>query len=94
MNEKEQWVIAYLKSKEYLQFIDILDEEFVNAFIDKFDAKFEHCRLGSPKCKELSKLLSSMYKKQLLDSHSHGTKSGLTKDGSFPKWTYLYELKS
>lgn len=92
MNEKEIWVIEYLKSKKSLKFVDILDEDFVIEYIDKFGAKFDNRTIGSPYCSELSKLLSIMYKKGLLYRYPHGVRSGLCQDGNFPKWVYSYEL--
>jgi hypothetical protein len=92
LDNKEKWIIEYLQNKSTLPFVDILDEIFVNAYIDKFDAKFEFKGLGAPSCKELSKLLSLMYKKGFLNRFSHGVRSGLSQDGKFPKWVYSYEL--
>jgi len=92
MTDKEEWIINYLKSKEFCAFVDILDDDFVNAFIDKYNTKFEFIGLGAPKCKELSKLLLTMNKKGLLHRWAHGVRSGLCQDGKFPKWVYSYKL--
>jgi Uri superfamily endonuclease len=95
LSEKEQWVIDYLKNKKYLAFVDMLDEDFVCAFIEIFDAKAENMTVGSPKCKELSNLLSTMYKKKLLIRFPQGVKSGYNQDCrnfKAPKWVYAYEL--
>jgi hypothetical protein len=97
MNEKEEWVIAYLKSKESLQFVDMLDENFVGEFIEEFEVESQFTGIGAVKCKELSKLLCSMYKKGLLDRFPHGVKSGLFQEYrnyNSPKWVYSYKLKS
>ena len=92
MNDKENWVIEYLKNKEFLAFVNMLDIDFVNSFVEQFQARYDDMTLGAVKCKELSKLLSSMYKNGLLKRYSHGVRSGLSKDGKFPKWVYSYEL--
>lgn len=92
MNEKEKWVIEYLKNKKFLAFVDMLDSDFVNSFVEQFESKYDDMTLGAVKCKELSKLLSSMYKRGLLKRFAHGVKNGLSQDGKFPKWVYSYEL--
>ncbi len=92
LEDKEKWIIEYLKNKRSLCYVDILDEEFVKAYIEKFNAKFKYRGIGAPICNELSKLLSLMYKKELLIRYPHGVRSGLSQDGHFPKWVYSYEL--
>jgi Uri superfamily endonuclease len=95
MNEKEEWIIDYLKNKTAFKFIDMLDEDFVEAYIDEFEVKSQNMTLGASKCKELSKLLGSMYKKGLLNRFPHGVRSGYNQDyANFkaPKWVYSYEL--
>jgi hypothetical protein len=92
LNKKEIWAINYLKNKEFLQYVDMLDSDFVIAFVEQFNAKYDEMTLGAVKCKELSKLLSSMHKKGLLNRYAHGVKTGLSQDGKFPKWVYSYEL--
>lgn len=95
MSEKEQWIIDYISNKANFKFVDMLDSDFVYDYVEKFDIKFED-NFGAPKCKELSKLLSSMYKKGLLNRFPHGVRSGFNQDHEnykAPKWVYSYELK-
>jgi hypothetical protein len=95
MTEKEEWIIEYISDKKALPFVDMLDEDFVNAFVETFNCDFEDMTLGAVKCKELSKLLSSMYKKKLLNRFPHGVKKGYNQDYKCfksPKWVYSYEL--
>lgn len=91
MNEKEEWIINYIQEHEHMKVVDILDEKFVNAFIKKIKAKYEVRMIGANKCRELSKLLSNMYKKGLLVRCAIGLKGGAWQDG-FPKWVYCYEI--
>lgn len=94
MNEKEQWVIDYLieQKKKSNSFIDVLDNDFVNAYLDKFDDRYMAMTIGAPKCPSLSRLLGIMYKKNLLKRYSQGVRSGLRQDGAYPKWVYSYYL--
>lgn len=95
MDEKEEWILKYLGNKKQLAFIDILDEDFVSSYIDEFNAKFKDMVVGSPRCKELSNLLSFMYKKGLLRRYPHGVRSSYNQDYvnyKAPKWVYSYEL--
>lgn len=96
MNEKELWIINYLQTKSVLQFVDVLDEDFVADYIKRFEPKSQFIGLGAYKCTELSKLLASMYKKGFLDRWAHGVKSGMWQDSKnfkYPKWVYSYKLK-
>ena len=92
MNIKEDWIIEYLTKKATFKFVDMLDEDFVNGFIEQFNVQYEGMIIGASKCKELSKLLSSMYKTGLLKRFPHGVRKGLLQDGRFPKWVYSYQL--
>lgn len=95
MSEKEIWVLEYLKNKPMLKFIDMLDEDFVDSYIEKFNPQSSSMVIGSSKCKELSKLLGSMYKKGLLKRFPHGVKGGYSQDHldfKAPKWVYSYKL--
>lgn len=91
MTEKEQWIIDYISNLERVQVVDILDEDFVNAFIKKFNPKYEVTLIGAYRCKELSLLLGKMYKKCLLNRCVIGLRGGAWQDG-FPKWVYSYSL--
>jgi hypothetical protein len=93
VEEKEKWIINYLINNS-IGFVDILDEDFVMAFIDKFGAKCVDNVIGAPKCKELSNLLSQMYRNNKLNRFAHGVRSGLCQDGKFPKWVYSYTIKT
>lgn len=87
MNDKSEWIIDYLKrSKEP---VDVLNADFVDAYIEKFNAKYKLQMYGAHKCPELGKLLSDMHNKQLLIRSVIGL-SGLPT--GFPKWVYTYEL--
>lgn len=97
MNEKEEWIINYLADKKGLPFIDMLDDDFVNSFVEQFNVKFDDMTLGAVKCKELSKLLGIMYKKGLLKRFPHGVRSSsinqdCSKGYKYPKWIYSYAL--
>jgi len=91
LNEKEEWIINYIQELGHIKVVDVLDEKFVNSYIDKFNPRYEVRMIGANKCKELSRLLSGMYKKGLLLRYGMGLKGGAWQDG-FPKWVYCYEV--
>lgn len=97
MNEKEQWIVDYIQNESTFKYVDIMDEDFVGSFIETFDdTDSEFLGLGAPKCKQLSKLLSSMYKNGVLDRWAHGIRSGYNQDYrnyNAPKWVYSYKIK-
>lgn len=88
MNEKETFVIEYLKKNK---FVDVLDAEFMCAFAEKFHCKYRLMSVGAPKVPLASQTLAAMHKAGLLERWSHGL-SSFERQGGFPKWVYSYEL--
>ena len=92
MNEKEQWIINYITNKSEFKQIDVLDFNFIYDYSEQFNTDISG-GLNYPKCKELSKILSLMYRKGLLKRYSNGVKGGWNQDNTdnkAPKWVYSY----
>lgn len=89
-DEKIDFILRYLKNKYNHHSINILDYDFMMAYIDEFNPQNVKYHLyGSPTCKEVGMLLSDMYKQNLLDRYRIGL-SGM--ESCFKKWVYCYEL--
>ena len=88
--KRKDWIVKYLKiTKE--PWIDILNEKFVEEYIKEFNSKFEEVNYGALKCKEISNILTQMYKDNILNRNTHGV-TRLSTEG-FPKWVYIYSLQ-
>lgn len=86
--DKQDWIIEYLKTHNH---VDILDEQFVDEYIKKFNPKYVPQYWGAHTCRELGRMLSEMYHCNLLDRFRIGLRGC---DVGMPKWCYCYELKS
>ena len=72
------------------EFIDVVSEEFVLAYIDKFNPKIiEWYPYGAPKVPEIGKLLAELYKENKVSRYRHYCE--ICEDG-YPKWFYIYFL--
>lgn len=91
-NDKKDWIIEYMSDPGHKdQFIDMTGEEFVNAYINKFDPEVvEWYPYGAPKVPEIGKLLAELYKGNKVFRHRHYC--DIWQDG-YPRWFYIYSLK-
>lgn len=85
--EKREFIVEYLKKHKY---VTVTDKEFVDAYIKRFNAKYNYKMWGSHFCKDLSTQLSRMYKSNWLDRGRIVLSPHI--DG-FPNWCYSYSLK-
>ncbi|HHX71231.1 MAG TPA: hypothetical protein GX708_24695 [Gallicola sp.] len=83
--EKQEWLLKYIKKNRY---VDVLNMEFVDSFILEFNPKHEVMPYGANRCKELGRLLSSLYNQGILDRQAQGISEG----EGFPKYVYVYKL--
>lgn len=85
--DKKQWILDYMKNPDHkYHSIDIFGEEFVSAYVDKFNPENIGWYIyGTPKIPELGKILSQMYKDGILKRYTVGCK--IWQDG-YPKWFY------
>lgn len=91
-SDKKEWIIQYMADPRHKNhFIDIVGEEFVNAYVDKFAPKvIEWYPYGAPKVPEIGKLLTELYKENKVSRHRHYC--DIWQDG-YPRWFYIYFLK-
>lgn len=88
---KKQWIIEYMQHNKN-EFIDIVAENFVNAYINQFNPKIvEWYPYGAPKVLEIGKLLTELYKEKKINRYRYYCKN--YQDG-FPKWVYTYFLNN
>ena len=92
-SDKKEWILEYMANPAHIHhFIDITGEEFVNAYIDKFNPKLVGWYpYGVPKVPEIGKLLAELYKENRLVRRRHYC--DIWQDG-YPKWFYIYFLKN
>ena len=87
---KKQWILEYM-SQHTDECIDVLSENFVNAYINEFNPKIlEWYLYGAPKVQELGRLLAELYKENKVSRCRHYCK--IWQNG-YPKWFYIYFLK-
>lgn len=74
-SDKKEWIIQYMADPRHKNhFIDIVGEEFVNAYVDKFAPKvIEWYPYGAPKVPEIGKLLTELYKEKVLVNNCVGS---------------------
>jgi hypothetical protein len=94
--DRKQWILAWLRERQALSSatwrVDVLDREFVDAYIEATEAKFQAQMIGANKCKLLSRDLHSLYVQDQLTRHTAGIGGGLCHQG-FPRWVWSYALK-
>lgn len=74
-------------------YVDIVTEEFVDAYIEKFNPKRVGWQpYGAHQVPELGRLLGDMYRCNMLNRFTQGLSPISVADG-FPKWVYVYSLK-
>ena len=88
MNDKEKFVIEYLKREQY---VDVLDKYFMDEFADRFNCKYTYMPIGANRVPLAGKTLSTMFKKGLLDRFVVGISDYAGGQG-FPKWVYCYSM--
>ena len=86
MNNKERWVLKHIPKVG----VDILNADWVDAYIESFNAPHRICNWGANKCPQLGKLLSQMYKKNILNRGVIAL--GRAWQPGFPKWVYTYAV--
>lgn len=87
--ERELWVMNYIRTKSPCG-VDILNSDFVDAYIAAFNAPHRFCCWGAFKCRELGKILSGLHRRHYLKRGTIGL--GLNWQPGFPRWVYAYWL--
>ena len=88
MTEKQKWILQYIVDTGYG--VDILNSDFVDAYIEKFNAKFIITNWGANKCPDLGRQLSKLYK---LCYVNRGRVGLINWQIGFPKWVYHYDIE-
>jgi len=88
--EKMDWIISFIK-KSKVNHVDIFDSDFVETYIEECKPKkVLYQPYGANTVPELGRLLSEMYKSNMLDRATIGLERCY--DG-FPKWCYSYWIR-
>lgn len=69
--------------------MDILDSDFVDAFIETTGAPFEPMPVGAHRCPTLGRDLANMYREGSLRRQPVGVPCG---EWGMPNWVYAYEV--
>lgn len=85
---KLDWIVEYIKNKRTP--VDVLNDKFMDEYVEKFHAKIEISIFGPNRCKELNKMLSLGYKIGILKRSAIGLSNGWYP--GFPRWVYVYNL--
>lgn len=89
-DEKKEWILQFAKRyKGKMDWeVDPFTENFVNAYIDKFNIKIVgFCPYGIPDVPEIKQLLVELYKENKLGRYRVYTPHP---DDGFPVWFYTY----
>jgi hypothetical protein len=84
LNKKTNWIINYIEQNGD---VDVLNESFVDAYVESFGVTIVVRFWCANKCEDLGRQLSRMYKEGLL------FRSIITIGVyDLPKWVYVYSL--
>lgn len=87
--QQREWVVQWLKVNYSC---DVLNRDFHDEFADEFKVKQVFRMIGANECPQAMRVLSRMYHK---DHYLNRSAIGLSQLGmGFPKWVYVYSLKS
>lgn len=87
-SERYEWIRKYIAGKH--GGVDVLDAEFVNAYIAATNAPHRVTMYGAFKCTQLGRDLSKMHEDYMLKRSRIGIE-GMAGMG-FPTWVWLYTL--
>lgn len=87
--DKIKWVEDYLKTKEF--YVDILNRNFIDAYIDKFNPKYGATNYGADKCPDVAKTLKIGFDQGIFKRQRAGITCGYS---GMPRWVYVYSLSS
>lgn len=87
IDKKIAFIVDYLKENKY---IDILNSDFVDSYIEEFNVSYKPTFYGAYKCKDIGNTLRYGYNKGVFNRSISGL-TGLP--WGFPRWVYVYSLK-
>lgn len=88
---RQEWIKDWLAN--HTGPVDILDAEFVAAYINAFELPFSQPKFGAARCSYLGRDLTALYNDGYLTRNATGLPPGDASMG-FPKWVYCYSLRS
>jgi hypothetical protein len=91
LQARYDWIKARI-AEEIGGHVDILNSDFVDDYIAKFDAGYRPVNWGAHHCPQLGRDLSAMYNLGMLKRSRIGLTDGAWQPG-FPKWVYTYTVK-
>lgn len=83
-DKRQQWITRYLQNTQH---VNILNKDFVKAYIKEFKAAHSVNSVGACRCEQLSKDLGRMYREQLLQRN---TLPLYNMPWGSPRWIYCY----
>lgn len=96
--ERRAFIVEFLRQKNELYptarngaTVDVLDSEFVDAYIDFSGVSWVPTMYGAVKCKQLSRDLTEMWQTGELSRYLTRLPTGSRNEG-FPGWVYSYTL--
>lgn len=85
--DRHHWILGYLRDSE--PFVDVLNSDFVDAYLEATRASCYPMPYGAHKCPQLGRDLSTMHQQGRLAR----SRVGIDLAGmGFPKWVYVYRL--
>jgi hypothetical protein len=90
--DREKWILSWFADHPN-QSTDVLNSNFVDAYVEATNAPCKVFFYGAMQCRQLGRDLASMFRKGLLERSTVGLQPGDSAMG-FPKWVYCYRLKS
>lgn len=85
--ERRAWLLQHLQASSTP--LDILDSEFVDAYIKETAAPFDPMPYGAHRCTTLGRDLAAMFKDETLQRQAVGIPCGYE---GMPRWVYAYEV--
>jgi len=88
--ERVEWITEYIKHDSVTHAVDILNQPFVEKYIEKFNAPYLLQPFGAPTCRELGQILAFGYHCNIFNRDPI---SLTDHEVGFPNWVYAYTIK-
>lgn len=86
---RRAWLLSRLQASPVP--LDILDSDFVDAFIEATEVPFKHMPVGAHRCPTLGRDLAAMHRDGTLHRQPVGVPCG---EWGMPRWVYAYGIPS
>lgn len=89
---RREWIVEHLTkmtSNGFGSAVDVLDDQFVTAYIAVTGATHQVMAFGAPRCPPLGRDLTAMHRLGLLARFRVGIRGA---ERGFPRWVWVYEL--